>query len=289
MKKNSLSLFSLVFLTGAILFSCSGKSKDGKGELTYDGKKLNADSIVVTETSHLFNDTTKPCCKLSIRFSYIQSATDKVVQDSINNALIATCLGNDYVGKAPQVAVTDYKNAYVKGYKNDVEQFYLEDQKKKQENEFTYAWCNYTKNIHSDVMFCDEGVLVYQINTNEYTGGAHGYKATLFLNFNMATGKRIHLKELFDEENKSALTRLLLAQLEKDNKVSSEAELEEIGYFITEPLYPTENFYFTEEGINFFYNVYEIAPYAMGTTTIKLPYSAVKSLMKEENPASELY
>lgn len=289
MKKNSLGLISLIFLTGIFFISCNEKNKGGIARLKYDGKELNADSIAIKTTSHLFNDTAKPCCELDIHFTYIKDATDKVVKDSINNSLMNICFGSKYKGMDPQKAVAMYKEDYVKGYKQDVEQFYLADQKKKTDDEFTYAWYNYTKSIRTDVMFCDEGVLVFEINTNEYTGGAHGYKATLFQNFNMETGKRIQLKDLFSEVNKGALTRLLLAQLEKDNKVTSEAELEDIGYFITEPLYPTENFYFTDKGICFFYNVYEIAPYSMGTTTIKLPYSAVKPLMNEENPVSKLY
>ena len=116
----------------------------------------------------------------------------------------------------------------------------------------------------------------------------HTAHASLFLNFDLLTGKKIHLKDLFKEGYEQELTRLLLAELEKQNKVTTESELEDIGYFITEPLSPTENFYLNEDGLSFFYNVYEIAPYVMGTTEIKVPFSAIESLLKEGNPAEEL-
>jgi len=282
MKRNSFTILSIILLTGTTLFSCGGKKQD-------ESKKLTFDSILVKETSHLFNDASKPGCELNINFAYITKASGKALQDSVNNTLLATCFGNEYVGKDPKAAVRAFKAAYVKGYKNDVEQFYLEDKKNNPGDELNHAWYNYSKSIESKSIFNKDGVLVCKIDTYDYTGGAHGNYASLFLNFDLLTGKQIHLKDLFNEGYEEELTRLLLAELEKSNKVTTEAELEEIGYFITEPLSPTENFYLNEDGISFFYNVYEIAPYVMGTTTIKLSFQAVESLMKEINPADELY
>ncbi|WP_321517291.1 DUF3298 domain-containing protein [uncultured Bacteroides sp.] len=282
MKRNSLAILPIILLAGTVFFSCGGKKQKESNQLT-------TDSILVKETSHLFNDTKKPACNLDINFTYITKASNKAIQDSMNNRLLATCLGNEYIGKDPKTAVAQFKAAYEKGYKNDVEQFYLEDQKKNAEEEVNSAWYNYNKSIKSRVIFNKDGVLVYRVDTYDYTGGAHGNHASLFLNFDLLTGKQIHLKNLFKEGYEKVLTGLLVAQLEKDNKVTSEAELEEIGYFITEPLSPTENFLLNKDGFTFFYNVYEIAPYVMGTTTIKLPFSAVESLMKEGNPAEGLY
>lgn len=282
MKKNSLSFFSVLLLTGTMLVSCGGKKQS-------ESKQITTDSIKVKETSHLFNDPKKPGCSLDINLAYVTKASSKTIQDSINSSLIATCLGNQYAGKDPKTAINEFKGVYIKGYKNDVEQFYLEDQKKNHEDEINSAWYNYSKSIKSSFIFNEHGVLVCRINTYDYTGGAHGNHTSLFLNFDLLTGKRIYLKDLFKEGYEKVLTDLLLAQLEKDNKVTSEAELEEIGYFITEPLSPTENFLLNDDGFTFFYNVYEIAPYVMGTTTIKLPFSAVESLMKENNPADGLY
>ncbi len=282
MKKYSFGLLPIILLAGVTMFSCGGK-KHGIA------KELTIDSVSVKETSYLFNDTAKPFCELDVHYTYIKKASNKTVQDSINNALAINCLGKEYAGKDPKIAITEFKNAYVKGYKNDVEQFYLEDQKNNPDIKVVGGWYNYIKNIKSKILFSEDNLLTYQIDTYDYTGGAHGSHASLFLNFDLRTGKQVHLSNLFNEGYEKELTRLLLAQLEKNNKVSTQNELEDIGYFITEPLSPTENFYFNKDGFCFFYNVYEIAPYAMGTTTINIPFSAVESLMKEDNVAQELY
>lgn len=282
MKKYSFGLSTLFLLTGLTMFSCGGKKQDKVNELSID-------SVVIKETAHLFNDTSKPNCKLEIHYTYLKAAQSKALLDSINNALTNLCLGKEYVGLDIHKALNEYKLAYIKGYKNDVEKFYLEEVNKSPKEDLTFEWCNYAKDIKANILFNEYSLLVYQIDTYEYTGGAHGMYASNFLNFDLKTGRQLHLADLFKADYKKELTRMLIAQLEKNNKVTSESELEDIGYFITEPLSPTENFYIDKEGLTFYYNVYEIAPYAMGTTVIKLPFGAIDGLLKEGNVLQELY
>lgn len=282
MKKSTFSLSTLILLAGTTMFSCGGKKQDKVNELSID-------SVVVKETSHLFNDAAKPKCDLDVHYTYIKGAQTKALQDSINNTLIRFCLGKEYVGKETKKAIAEFKLAYIKDYKKDVEEFYIEDTKNNPDTEVTGEWYNYSKTIKTNIQYNEHSILVYQIDTYEYTGGAHGMYSSNFINFDLTTGKQLHLADIFKADYKKELTRLLVAQLEKNNKVTSESELEDIGYFITEPLAPTENFHIDKEGISFFYNVYEIAPYAMGTTVLKLTYPALQSLLKEGNVLQKLY
>ena len=43
-----------------------------------------------------------------------------------------------------------------------------------------------------------------------------------------------------------------------------------------------EEWYFTEEGVRFISNIYEIAPYAEGETLYDIPYELVNDVLKEE-------
>lgn len=47
-------------------------------------------------------------------------------------------------------------------------------------------------------------------------------------------------------------------------KPKTRAELEDMGYGSTGEIAPTENFYLDKDGVTFYYNVYDITPYAMG-------------------------
>ena len=59
-------------------------------------------------------------------------------------------------------------------------------------------------------------------------------------------------------------------------------ELEDMGYVTTGDLTPTENFYLSKDGITFYYNVYDIAPYVMGPVKITLPYEMMQHLLSDE-------
>lgn len=106
---------------------------------------------------------------------------------------------------------------------------------------------------------------------------------TTFLNMDLRTLAPIRLDDLFVSDYKEALTDLLWNQLMADNKVTTRQELEDMGYATTGELAPTENFYLSKEGITFFYNVYDIAPYVMGPVKITLPYEMLQHLLGDDN------
>ena len=89
----------------------------------------------------------------------------------------------------------------------------------------------------------------------------------------------LRLDDIFVGDYKDALTDLIWNQLMADNKVTTHEALEDMGYASTGDIAPTENFYLSKEGITFYYNVYEIAPYVMGATKITLSYEDIAPLM----------
>ena len=103
-----------------------------------------------------------------------------------------------------------------------------------------------------------------------------------FLNMDLRTLSPIRLEDIFVGEYQEALTDLLWNQLMADNKATTRQEVEEMGYTSTGDLEPTENFYLSEKGITFYYNIYEIAPYVMGPVEITLPYEIMSHLLSDE-------
>ena len=132
------------------------------------------------------------------------------------------------------------------------------------------------------VQTCALPILTYRIDYNEYTGGAHGIYMSTFLNLDLKTLSPIRLDDLFEGDYKETLTDLLWKQLMADNNVGTRQALEDMGYATTGNLEPIENFYLAPTGITFYYNVYEIAPYVMGTTQITLSYEDIAPLMNDE-------
>lgn len=277
MKKQNASLLALLIAASSFFFSCTDKVKKDAGALEFD-------SLQVNRTEHLFGDTAKPSCNIAMNIAYISHSADSLMQDSINAYILAVCLGDKYTNQSPKQAINEYAEQYVENYKTDLEPAYT---KESQEGNVG-AWYSYYKGIEGHAQYYAGNLLVYRIDFNEYTGGAHGIYMSSYLNLNLKTLTPIRLTDLFVPDYELPLTDLLWNQLMADNNVATHEELEDMGYTSTGELTPTENFYLDRNGITFYYNVYDIAPYVMGPVKISLPYDAVRHLLNNTKLVEEI-
>lgn len=264
MKKQTVSLLALLLAASGFFCSCGNIVNRNTGALEFD-------SIRVNETAHLFGDTAKPACNLIVNLAYVAHSSDPQMQDSLNRCLLSASLGAPYAGMTPETAVARYTERYVADYRRDLEPMYRKDEQETEHAAEIGAWYSYYKGLESRVQLYDRHLLVYRVDYNEYTGGAHGIYTSTFFNIDLRTLAPLRLDDLFDGDYKERLTELLWKQLMADNHVGTRQELEDMGYATTGELTPTENFYLSPEGITFYYNVYDIAPYVMGPIEITLP------------------
>lgn len=276
MKKQYVSLLTIILSASSLLFSCGDKMNKNTGALEFD-------SIQVNTTAHLFGNTSKPACNLTINFAYPVKSSDEKLKDSLTAFFISSCFGEGYIGEKPAEAVKEYTENYITEYRHDLEPMFLEDEKNKEDGESVEAWYSYYKGIESHVQSYEKDLLTYRIDYNEYTGGAHGIYMTTYLNIDLIHLRPLRLDDIFVNDSKEALADLIRNQLMTDNNVTTPDELEDLGYGSTGEIIPTENFYPDKEGITFYYNVYDITPYAMGPVQVKLPYEIMEHLL-DSNP-----
>ncbi|WP_418987595.1 DUF3298 domain-containing protein [Bacteroides heparinolyticus] len=275
MKKQTVSLLVFLLATSGYFSSCNNTVNKNTGALEFD-------SIRVNETSHLFGDTAKPACNLIVRFTYAAKSSDIKLRDSLNSFLVSAFFGDKYINMKPEEAIKKYTEKYINDYRNDLEPMYKKDEQEQEEGMNLEGWYSFYRSVKGSVKNYFKHLLVYRIDYNEYTGGAHGIYMATFLNMDLHTLSPVRLDDLFANDYKEALTDLLWNQLMADNKVKTRQELEDIGYATTGELAPTENFYLTPQGIAFYYNVYDIAPYVMGPIEITLPYEIMQHLLKDD-------
>lgn len=282
MKRQTVGLCALLLAASTFFSACHDSTNRNAGSLEFD-------SLHANKTAHLFADTAKPACNITLLLTYVSSASDSRLKDSLNTYFLASCFGESSAALSPEEAVSAYADNYIKEYRSDLEPMYKKDEQESDSKETLGAWYSYYKGIAGRIQFYEKHLLVYRIDYNEYTGGAHGIYMTTFLNMDLHTLTPIRLDDLFVEEYREALTDLLWNQLMADHQVSTRQELEEMGYATTGELEPTDNFYLGKEGITFYYNVYEIAPYVMGPTAITLPYEMMTHLLTGDNvPLNEI-
>ena len=261
------------YVTSAITATVIALSMSGCQQQKASGLPTHFDSIVVNVPQKLVeNDSLSPQCNFQINLKY--ATPDDSINQVINKAIVYAAF--EYENLTPQAAVDSFKNSYLKHYKEDIMPFYQEDVKKGEVS----AWYNYEYTLNSKQTVALDSIWGYQLELISYEGGAHGSHTISYMNFSKATGKQLQLEDVFVENYKEPLTVILLDALKDHLQVESIDELHEEGYLNWTDMYPSKNFLLSPDGIKFYYNAYEIAPYAAGPTEITIPYESLKDILK---------
>jgi hypothetical protein len=119
------------------------------------------------------------------------------------------------------------------------------------------------------------------VHQDYFTGGAHGGADTYFININPSTGAEFTLDNLLKNGYQEALNKIGEEVFRQVHELPDTASLNENYYeFPDDTFQLNKNYGFRKEGIVFYYNNYEIAPYAAGPTEIVIPYERIKEWIR---------
>ena len=100
-------------------------------------------------------------------------------------------------------------------------------------------------------------------------GGAHPIGTIRYLNFKPATGELLQAEQLANEAKLQEWKAAAEAQFRQERSLSATESLEAAGYwFKNDQFYLPRNFQLQEDSIIFYFNPYEVAPYAEGVVEI---------------------
>ncbi len=114
---------------------------------------------------------------------------------------------------------------------------------------------------------------------DSYTGGAHPNQILLFMNFDMESGKLLKNDDVVLDD--SRLLVLAEEAFRNYHHVKPEESLAEDGRFFLK----NERFFlpaaigYEGDDLVLYYNSYEIAPYAMGPTELRIPLEDLKGIV----------
>ena len=120
-------------------------------------------------------------------------------------------------------------------------------------------------------------VPVFESRAYEDTGGAHGNTAVAFLVFD-AQGELIPPASWFIAGSEAALSQRIEAGFRRQKNLAPDARLSANGFF-EDHIPRSATLRPTPKGMEFFYNSYEIAPYAAGQPTLTLPWTDLMDLL----------
>ena len=180
----------------------------------------------------------------------------------------------------------EIKFVYPRKY-SDLEEDYKAEVAKSDETPVG-SWFSYYEMSSDDIAFNQDDIISYTVSFENYTGGAHGAHSYNNHVVNLKTGKPITEEEIFVDNYQDNLARILVDQIAKQNNVSDAKELENIGFFSVDEIFPNGNFLVDETGITYSFNEYEIAAYVVGVTNVHLPYKEIRYLLRDDSPISQL-
>tara|TARA_R110000868_G_scaffold124959_4_gene330095 strand:+ start:26213 stop:26959 length:747 start_codon:yes stop_codon:yes gene_type:complete len=213
---------------------------------------------------HFKSDTCADCPKVAITIFDFKgdSKIARTINTNLKKEVINQLLYDDDI-KASNIkeAITSFKNGFL-----ELKKMYPDE---------TLGW---EATIKGEVVYENKDVLTIQLETYIFTGGAHGYSATRFLNFDKKKGDHLENWQVFKDKNAFEHYAEIKFKLQED--IPQNASMNSTGFmFEGDAFYLPANIGFTEKGLQLVYNQYEVASYADGPIVITLPYNEIKNYL----------
>lgn len=143
---------------------------------------------------------------------------------------------------------------------------------------------SFYSNLEVSVLWDSLRFISLQSKIDTYSGGAHPNSTVLLISISKDDfSNELMLEEVIDSLKYPEFLRQLKSDFFKTRQLDEQIPVNDQGFwFESGDVEPTENFCFTSEGIRFYYNNYEIAPYVLGATDVTLSWNKLKPFLTPE-------
>ena len=214
-------------------------------------------------SSESFTEKELPICKNSkcpeVTINYVEVFGDDDVSEKINkkikNFIFSSLLmGEDTIPSAK--TIQEAATGFIEGYNADKLQF-------------PDMAGEYFAEISVNEIYASKEHICFEMRQYLFTGGAHGYGTTSFLNIDPKTGEELTSINLF--KNNKAFLDFAEKKFRKDQKITKDQPINDKGFwFENDQFYLPESVGFTKDSLIFVYNQYDIASYADGPIELRI-------------------
>ena len=210
----------------------------------------------------------------------LQFDSDVLIFNDIKNDLLLDYLYKDIIpgNNYSQWKSSDFYDAQQNQFQNELNELYGNEAVTDSTSSYMSSYESSTK---MDLKFVDQNFLSVEIFHHSYSGGAHGMEVQLYRNVDYKNNNVVYISTILNAESVpwNSLLRRCMNNFSKDPNGNS---YNESILFEADKLDKTENFYFDNQNLYLVYQPYEIASYADGIITIKVPFSELQDWMKDE-------
>lgn len=264
--------FSILFLgVSLFLLAACGKKEDA------DAAKAAAvtyETIALEQTYGVCDEPDTSCASITIEYPEISAAPTPQAKDSINAYIRKTLLGS-VPGEKPAESVEAAMSRFIEDYKKFKADF----------SDYPISW---SVEREVKVYYQDAGLLSLSFYGFSYTGGAHPNSIVAYANFDLQSGKRLALQDLFREGFRERLNAVAEQRFRELKSIPPNQSYADAGFWFEDEQFKlTDNFAAGDTGVVFYYNNYEIAPYAMGPTELGISYRDLRELIDSNGPLAK--
>lgn len=243
------TLLLSVFLVSLLSFGC-------KKDVTQQSKDLSFKTETYEKKTGDCPDETERCLTIKLTYPIAEGGVDSIRQkfnDHINRSnLSLLTFGENELDLSLTIdsAVLELGEEYLD---------FLDD------TEFAQAWFLESEGT---IAYIDSNYISFNFSQSTYMGGAHPNSNQQKTVFDIKTGKQLTLNELV--KDLPGLRAAAETAFRKVRKIPEGQSFTEAGFWFEEDeeFLFAHNFGLSENGLEFFYNPYEIAPYAVGPTSV---------------------
>lgn len=212
-------------------------------------------SIRMEEYKHTFKYKDIEVLILSIKYPILKMNLNPYVEQIINNQIKMNV--NEYIRYSRYLY-----NQAVKGYID----FQISN----------YPFHGYASYMEYKITYNQNCYFSVYIDKYEYTGGAHGTTLRTSDNWNLCTGMHLSLQNIFSPSIKyrKLIINEILKQADQEYQKNPGIYFEDYQTLIIKN-FDQNSFYFSQNGITFYYQQYDIAPYSTGIVEFTIPYSLI--------------
>lgn len=220
---------------------------------------MNTNCYKADYVMHEFEKTYKynnvDALTLSIKYPKISMCYNPYVEKIINNHIAMTI--NEYIRYSKYLY-----NQAVKGYMDA------------QAND--YPFHSYGAYMEYKITYNENCHLSLYIDKYEFTGGAHGSTIRTSDSWDLCMGMHLSLHNIINPytNHRQLIIDEILRQAENNYKQNQGIYFEDYQALIIKN-FDENSFYLTPKGITFYYQQYDIAPYATGIVEFTIPYSLI--------------
>lgn len=136
--------------------------------------------------------------------------------------------------------------------------------------------------LEASVKRGDDDLVVVQLDSYIFTGGAHGLSTTQYINWLPKSDKLLSLETMLLPRKMPEFMKALEKQHTAWLLTNPLAIENPKSYKKKWPFVPNDNAALLEQGIAVTYDAYSIAPYSFGRPTLIVPYSELKNILHPE-------